>query len=92
MIRGKASPGANVTIAVPVVTNRERVFIYRQSNLTDSKGDFTLVVPYSTEGPIEGGTNFDTMAVGPYQLSVSGRDYKVAVPEGLVMSGGTIQV
>jgi oligosaccharyl transferase (archaeosortase A-associated) len=92
VIRGKASPGANVTIAVPVVTNRERVFIYRQSNLTDSKGAFTLVVPYSTEGPVEGGTNFDTMAVGSYQLSVSGRDYKVDVPEGLVMSGGTIQV
>jgi oligosaccharyl transferase (archaeosortase A-associated) len=92
VIKGKASPGANVTIAVPVVTNRERVFIYRQSNLTDPQGEFTLVVPYSTQGPIEGGTNFDTMAVGPYQLSVEGMDHKVNVPEELVMSGGTIQV
>jgi len=92
VIKGRASPGANVTIAVPVVTNKERVFVYRQSNLTDSQGEYTLVVPYSTEGPIEGGTKFDTMAVGPYQLSAGGRDYSVAVPEELVLSGGTIQV
>jgi dolichyl-diphosphooligosaccharide--protein glycosyltransferase len=91
VITGNASPGANVTIVVPVLTNQKRVFIYRQSNLTDSKGNFTLVVPYSTEGPIEGGTNFDTVAVGPYQLSVSGRDYVVRVPEELVISGGIIQ-
>jgi dolichyl-diphosphooligosaccharide--protein glycosyltransferase len=92
VIKGKASPGTNVSIAVPILTNRERVFVYRQSNLTDSKGEFTLVVPYSTEGPIEGGTNFDTRAVGSYQLSVGGREYTVAVPEELVNSGGTIQV
>jgi dolichyl-diphosphooligosaccharide--protein glycosyltransferase len=90
LIRGKASPGTNVTITVPVLTNRERVFIYRQSNLTDSKGEFTLVVPYSTDGPIEGGTNFDTVAVGPYQLSVGNRSYEVNVPEKLVMSGEPI--
>jgi oligosaccharyl transferase (archaeosortase A-associated) len=92
VINGKASPGANVTIAVPILTNRERVFIYLQSNLTDSQGEFTLVVPYSTQGPIEGGTNFDTMTVGPYQLSVEGTVHKVTVPEEMVMSGGTIQV
>jgi len=92
VIKGKASPGTNVTIAVPVVTNQERVFMYRQSNLTDSRGEFTLVVPYSTEGPMEGGTKFDTVAVGPYQLSAGGRDYVVKVPEELVISGGIIQV
>ena len=43
------------------LTNSNRAFIYRQSNV--SNGQFTLVVPYSTEGPIAGGTNFDTKLI-----------------------------
>lgn len=92
VIKGSAAPGTNVSVALPVMTNIDRAFVYRQSNVTDASGQFTLVVPYSTEGPIAGGTNFDTMPLGPYQLSVGDTNYEVRVPEEYVLSGGVIQI
>jgi oligosaccharyl transferase (archaeosortase A-associated) len=92
VIKGSAAPGTKVSIAVPVMTNLERAFVYRQSNVTDASGQFTLVVPYSTEGPIVGGTNFDTRPLGPYQLSVGDTNYEVRVPEEYVLSGEEIDV
>jgi len=92
VIKGNAAPGTEVVIVLPVMTNRERTFIYRQSNITDDSGEFTLVVPYSTEGPIVGGTNFDTAAMGPYQLAVGNSGYEVRVPEEYVLEGGVIQI
>ncbi|MDD1758371.1 MAG: oligosaccharyl transferase, archaeosortase A system-associated [Methanotrichaceae archaeon] len=91
VIRGKAAPGTEVTIALPVMTNKNRGFVYRQSNTTDSNGEFTLVVPYSTEGPLLNGTNFDTIPIGPYQLSVGDKTYEVRVPEDYVLNGGEIK-
>jgi oligosaccharyl transferase (archaeosortase A-associated) len=91
VIKGKAAPGTEVTIAVPIMTNKNRGFIYRQSNTTDSKGEFTLVVPYSTEGPNLNGTNFDTVPIGPYQLSVGDKIYEVRVPEYYVLNGSEIK-
>jgi len=91
-IRGTAAPGSKVMIAVAVMTNQNRSFIYVQSNVTDSQGQYTLVVPYSTEGPLPDGTRFDTAPAGPYQLSAGGSIYEVKVPEELVQSGGVIEV
>lgn len=92
VITGSAAPGTKVSAAVPVMTNVDRAFVYRQSNVTDASGRFTLIVPYSTEGPIVGGTNFDTKPLGPYQLTVGSTNYEVRVPEEYVQSGGVIQV
>jgi oligosaccharyl transferase (archaeosortase A-associated) len=92
VIKGSAAPGTKVSVALPVMTNIDRAFVYRQSNVTDASGQFTLVVPYSTEGPIAGGTNFDTRPMGPYQLSVGDTNYEVRVPEEYVLSGGEIDV
>jgi dolichyl-diphosphooligosaccharide--protein glycosyltransferase len=91
VIKGNAAAGTNVTIAVPIMTNKERAFIYQQSNVTDSKGEFTLVVPYSTTGPIASGTNFDTKPLGSYRLTVGEKVTDVAVPEEAVMSGTVIK-
>lgn len=90
VITGAAPAGTKVTIAVPIMTNSNRAFVYRQSNV--SNGQFTLVVPYSTEGPIAGGTNFDTKPIGAYQLVVGDKTYEVRVPEEMVLSGGVIKV
>ena len=90
VITGAAPAGTKVTIAVPIMTNSKRAFIYRQSNV--SNGQFTLVVPYSTEGPIAGGTNFDTKPIGAYQLVVGDKTYEVRVPEEMVMTGGVIKI
>jgi dolichyl-diphosphooligosaccharide--protein glycosyltransferase len=92
VIKGDATPGTKVSIAIPVGTNLDRTFVYRQSNVTDTSGQFTLVVPYSTEGPIAGGTNFDTMPLGPYQLTIGDTAYEVRVPEQYVLSGSEISV
>lgn len=92
VIKGSAAPGTKVSIAVPVMTNIDRAFVYRQSNMTDASGQYTLVVPYSTEGPVVGGTNFDTKPMGPYQLTVGSTNYEVRVPEEYVQSGGEISV
>ena len=51
-----------------------------------------LIVPYSTEGPIEGGTKFDTKPIGAYQLVVGDKTYEVRVPEEMVMTGGVIKI
>lgn len=92
VIRGNATPGTKVVIAVPIMTNKDRTFVYRQSNVTDENGEFTLVVPYSTEGPVVGGTNFDTGPAGPYQLAVGDKGYEIRVPEVYVQSGGVVQI
>ncbi|MFB3765304.1 MAG: oligosaccharyl transferase, archaeosortase A system-associated [Methanotrichaceae archaeon] len=93
VIRGKAPAGTKVTISVPIATNQNREFTYSQSNTTDASGNFTLQVPYSTQGPSASGTKFDT---GPsrsyYELMADGKVYQVSVPEEAVMAGGTINV
>ncbi len=91
-ITGKASPGTEVVISVPITTNRGRTFEYRQSNVADSNGRFSLVVPYSTEGPVDWSTNFDTGPLGPYTLRVGNVQYDVRVPEGAVIAGSSIEI
>jgi oligosaccharyl transferase (archaeosortase A-associated) len=92
VIEGTAPAGTNVTIAVPIMTNENRTFIYEQSNTSDANGRFTLVVPYSTQGPAVWSTKFDTAPIGPYQLKVGDKIFEVNVPEEFVMSGGAINV
>jgi dolichyl-diphosphooligosaccharide--protein glycosyltransferase len=90
VISGNAPPGTKVVAQVPVMTNQNRAFLYQQSNISDASGQFTLVLPYSTEGSIAGSTNFDTMPMGAYQLSVGDKVYELRVPEEYVLSGAVI--
>jgi oligosaccharyl transferase (archaeosortase A-associated) len=92
VIRGEAAAGTKVSIAVPIKTNQNREFVYRQSNMTSKGGNFTLIVPYSTEGPATWSTRFDTGPIGPYQLKVGDKEYSVKVPEETVMTGGIITI
>jgi oligosaccharyl transferase (archaeosortase A-associated) len=91
-IRGTASPGTEVVITVPITTNQGRNFEYKQSTVADSNGTFSLVVPYSTEGPATWSTNFDTGPLGPYTLRVGDVQYDVRVPEGAVIAGSSIEI
>ena len=74
------------------MTNMNRAFLYQQSNISDGQGRFTLVLPYSTEGPVEGGTNFDTKPMSAYQLNVGDKQAELKVPEESVLSGEVITV
>ena len=60
--------------------------------MSDSEGQFTLVLPYSTEGPINGGTQFDTRPAGNYTLTVGNTAYGLRVPEEYVLEGAVIEV
>jgi len=92
VIKGTAPAGTKVTAAVPVMTNQNRAFLYQQSNTSDASGQFTLVLPYSTEGPIASGTKFDTKPMSGYQLSVENKTYELKVPEEYVLSGAVVNV
>ena len=90
VIIGNAPAGTKVVAAVPIMTNQNRAFLYQQTNTSDAGGRFTLVLPYSTEGPIANGTNFDTKPMSAYQLSVGDKAYELKVPEEYVLSGAVI--
>lgn len=92
VVQGSAAPGTSVMAQVPVITNMNRAFLYQQSNISGADGRFTLVLPYSTEGPIDGGTNFDTKPMSAYQLNVGDRQAELRVPEDYVLSGEVITV
>lgn len=92
VVQGSAAPGTRVVAQVPVITNMNRAFLYQQSNITDEQGRFTLVLPYSTEGPIANGTNFDTKPMSAYRLNVGDRQAELKVPEEYVLRGEVITV
>jgi len=59
-ITGTASPNETVNINTTILTGQGRTFAYSQSTTSDSEGRYEFTVPYSTEGPISGETQFDT--------------------------------
>jgi len=86
------APGTEVAISVPIATGHGRNFVYQKSTVAGSDGQFSLVVPYSTEGPESWSTNFDAGPVGPYTLRVGAVQYEVRVPEGAVIAGSSISI
>ncbi|WP_440953194.1 oligosaccharyl transferase, archaeosortase A system-associated [Methanococcoides sp. FTZ1] len=89
-IVGEAPEGEDVTISVTVLTNIGRTFVYSQSTVSD--GTYSFTVPYSTLGPIEGETQFDTMPVGPYKIIYGNVVEEVDVSERDVLDGNVIEV
>ncbi|MDG6242762.1 MAG: oligosaccharyl transferase, archaeosortase A system-associated [Methanolobus sp.] len=89
-ITGTAPEGETVTISNSIMTNQMRTFTYTQSATSD--GTYTFIVPYSTEGPIEGQTQFAAMPAGPYVLSYGNVTQQVRVSETDVLNGNTIEV
>jgi dolichyl-diphosphooligosaccharide--protein glycosyltransferase len=97
-IEGRAPNGSIVEIATNVTTNQGRKFIYSQRAI--SSGSYEFIVPYSTEGPIEGGTKFDVLAT-PYKIRaghlenetmVLDLEKEVEVNEKEVIEGKTVRV
>jgi len=99
-IEGAAPDGSIVEVATNVTTNQGRRFVYYNRTIANSNGSYSFIVPYSTEGPIENGTNFDVLA-STYKLRaghiengapVWDVEKAVHVPEEAVMNGKTINV
>ena len=97
-IEGTAPNGSIVEIATNVTTNQGREFVYAER--MTSNGSYEFVVPYSTEGPVEEGTNFDVF-VAPYKIRaghvenatvVWDVEKEWSISEEAVMEGNTIRV
>jgi len=97
-IEGTAPDGSFVEVSTNITTNRGREFAYSAQAV--SNGTYEFVVPYSTEGPVDGGTNFDVFA-SPYKIRaghlenvtvVWDVEKEVNIPEAAVMEGKTIRV
>lgn len=97
-LTGAAASGSVVQISTAVTTNQERTFTYALETISDGTYEFSL--PYATEGPVEGGTNFNT-TVTPYTILAGHYDYEnetiiwdveqeLRISDEDVMSGRTI--
>ncbi|ATU08262.1 oligosaccharyl transferase, archaeosortase A system-associated [Methanohalophilus portucalensis] len=90
-ITGQAPEGEKVTITNTIRTTTGRTFEYSQST-TATDGTYEFVVPYSTEGPMSGQTQFDTAPTGSYKVSFGDTTESVRVSESAVLNGGEIEV
>ena len=97
-IKGSAPNGSIVAIVTNITTNQGREFVYSQTTI--SNGSYEFVVPYSTEGPVEEGTNYDVLAA-PYILRAGHLENgtiiwdierEVKVDEKDVKEGNTVRV
>jgi len=91
-ITGTASPNETVKISTTILTSQGRTFEYSQSTTSDSEGRYEFTVPYSTEGPISGETQFDTAPTGPYVVSYGDTTKEVRVSEEAVLNGEEVKV
>ncbi len=90
-ITGKASDGTVIKISNSIMTNQGRLFTYTQT-ATVENGTYSFVVPYSTLGPIQDETNFDTRPTGPYTITAGDVSKTVDVAEQDVLDGGTVTI
>jgi dolichyl-diphosphooligosaccharide--protein glycosyltransferase len=91
-VTGTASPNEAVKISATIITGQNRTFEYSQSTTSDSQGRYGFTVPYSTDGSIPGGTQFDTAPSSPYKLSYGNTTKEVRVKEEAVLKGEEIKV
>jgi dolichyl-diphosphooligosaccharide--protein glycosyltransferase len=91
-ITGTASPDETVNINTTILTGQGRTFDYSQSTTSDSEGRYEFTVPYSTEGPVSGETQFDTAPEGPYVVSYGDTTKEVRVSEEAVLNGEEVKV
>jgi dolichyl-diphosphooligosaccharide--protein glycosyltransferase len=91
-ITGTASPNEGVNINTTILTGQGRTFEYSQSTTSDSEGRYEFTVPYSTEGPVSGETQFDTAPSGPYVISYGDTTREIRVGEEAVLKGEEVKV
>ena len=94
-ITGTAPPNSTATLSIPILTNQGRTFEYVQTATATPDGTFTLIAPYSTDGPIapaDGGTLFDTAPSDMYTVTTAIGSYPVSVSEADVLAGNVITV
>lgn len=91
-VTGIAFPNETIKISTTILTGQNRTFEYSQSKTSDSNGNYEFIVPYSTDGPIPGETQFDTKPLGPYLLSYGNTTKEGRVSEEAVLKGENVRV
>ncbi|WP_094226521.1 oligosaccharyl transferase, archaeosortase A system-associated [Methanolobus psychrotolerans] len=91
-VTGTAPENETVAISTTIMTNQMRTFTYTQSTTAGSDGAYSFTVPYSTEGTMEGETQFDTMPVGPYVISYRTVTEQVSISEADILNGNIIEI
>ncbi|MBN1455220.1 MAG: hypothetical protein JW945_03070, partial [Methanomicrobia archaeon] len=99
-ITGTAANGSVIELSTEVTTNQGRTFTYALETTASPSNTYEVIVPYSTEGAIAGGTNFD-VSVSPYTLRAGhyenetliwDTEQEVRVSETDVLNEGTITI
>lgn len=88
VVTGKAPSGSVVTIYNTIITNQNRTFVYQQSTVAEN-GIYELTIPYSTLGPNEGETNFDTKPTGQFTIYSKFVNTQFDISETDVLDGNT---
>ncbi|MGB9928299.1 MAG: hypothetical protein ACPK85_07805, partial [Methanosarcina sp.] len=70
---------------------QQRTFEYSQSTVADSQGNYAFTVPYSTEGPLSGQTQFDVAPTGPYTITYGTTTKEIRVNEDAVLKAQEIK-
>ncbi len=96
-IGGKTAPNIIVTINNTIITNIGRTIQYKQTTISDLRGNFNFTVPYSTTGSIPEGTQFDTKAINDYTISIGKNEGKIligkaSINENDILNGKTINI
>lgn len=91
-LTGYCGTNETVSVKMQIRTNQNRTFVYSQTSKGDSNGEYTFTVPYSTSGPIQGQTQFDTMPATPYIIQYGNFTLGVEVNEQEVLNGAKIDV
>lgn len=86
-LRGRAPQGSVIDLTLPVTTNRDRHFEYRDRSVASEDGWFEFVVPYATLG---GPRTVSTG--GQYTLTCNGRASTARTPESRVQGGGVVLI
>jgi asparagine N-glycosylation enzyme membrane subunit Stt3 len=86
-VSGKAEPGEEVMLSIPIETNQGRSFRYENRLTADSLGHFEVTLPYATEG-----NPYPTRALEPYRLSTRGKSTEIHIQESDLLEGKEIFV
>ncbi len=87
VLRGLTTPEREVGLSIPIRTNRERRFHYRDRVTSDAEGSFAFRVPYAVGGGPEA-----VQATGPYTLRCGLAYVQASVDEIDVLTGREILV
>jgi len=90
-ITGVTSPDTELEILVPVRTNTNRTFNYTIKGVSDASGNFTLTVPYATEGTAY--TEYVTGPINNYSFLINDLVVKsISVSNQQIVDGSVIDI